>query len=541
MLGNYDPEELGALLDGAPWGTHDEGKVIWADDEHEMISCGYSNVTPWHTYREQDEAHLRASIDAMVPMLEHPERAVFNLHAPPFGTQLDEAPMLDANLQVQATLGQARMVAVGSTAVRDAEQTYQPLLGLHGHIHELSGIRPIGRTVVLNPGSDYSTGAPTARCSPSTATRSRHSSWCAGRSGCPPPAPEGMRSCPWTWVLPGARDRIRHDGRHASEIRRPYPTFTPHDGWAEQDATRWRSSSLAALGALVKQIGTRHSIRAIGLTGQCPSVVPIDGRGMPLRPGLIYRDNRAVAEAMALCESFGAEQLHVLTGHVPAAFHVAAKILWIRGHEPDVFNATRLFLQPTEFLALTLTGDAVTDWSMAAASALLDLRARRWAPELVEAVGLDLVQLPVPSPSWSVVGELLPSLVRRFGLPQTVPVVAGAGDSIACALGAGVTSPGPVSEMAGSSTCLNTVVSEPAADLAITHYPSAVGPDGYVTEVGINTAGEAVDWLASLTYGGRSGRLGADDFELLDREAREVPAGSDGLLFVPVPRRWRAR
>jgi Icc-related predicted phosphoesterase len=159
MLGNDDPEELGALLDGAPWGTHDEGKVVWLDDDHEMISWGFSNVTPWHTYREQDEGHLRATIDAMIPALQHPERAVFNLHAPPFGTQLDEAPLLDANLQVQATLGQVRMVAVGSTAVRDAEQAYQPLLGLHGHIHESSGIRRIGRTVVINPGSDYSTGA----------------------------------------------------------------------------------------------------------------------------------------------------------------------------------------------------------------------------------------------------------------------------------------------------------------------------------------------------------------------------------------------
>jgi len=159
MLGNDDPEELGALLDSAPWGTHDEGKVVWLDDEHEMISVGYSNVTPWHTYREQNETQLKASIDAMVPQLQHPERAVFNLHAPPFGTQLDEAPLLDENLVVQASLGQVQMVAVGSTAVRDAEQAYQPMLGLHGHIHESSGIRRIGRTVVINPGSDYSTGA----------------------------------------------------------------------------------------------------------------------------------------------------------------------------------------------------------------------------------------------------------------------------------------------------------------------------------------------------------------------------------------------
>ena len=136
MLGNDDPEELGALLDTAPWGIHDEGKVVWLDDEHEMISLGYSNVTPWHTYREETEDQLKASIDAMVPGLQHPERAVFNLHAPPYGTQLDDAPMLDANLQVQATLGQVRYAAVGSTAVRDAETEYQPLLGLHGHIHE---------------------------------------------------------------------------------------------------------------------------------------------------------------------------------------------------------------------------------------------------------------------------------------------------------------------------------------------------------------------------------------------------------------------
>lgn len=159
MLGNDDPEELGALLDGAPWGTNDDGKVVWLDDEHEMISCGYSNVTPWHTYREQTELELKASIDAMAPALRHPERAVFNLHAPPFGSQLDEAPKLDENLTVQAVLGQVQMVPVGSTAVRDAEQAYQPLLGLHGHIHEASGIRRIGRTVVINPGSDYSTGA----------------------------------------------------------------------------------------------------------------------------------------------------------------------------------------------------------------------------------------------------------------------------------------------------------------------------------------------------------------------------------------------
>ncbi len=323
-------------------------------------------------------------------------------------------------------------------------------------------------------------------------------------------------------------------GGRLLEVRRSYPTRMPRDGWAEQDATSWRDASLAVLGKLIAELGPSHTIHAIGLTGQCPSVVPIDLRGTPLRPGIIYRDNRAVAEADAFRDRFGAAHLHNLTGHVPAAFHVAAKILWIRAHEPEVFKATRLFLEPTEFLALALTGETVTDWTMAAASALLDIRKRAWAPELIDALGLDLQQLPVPHPSWTIIGELRPALVRRFGLPRTIPIVAGAGDSIACAFGAGVASPGPASEMAGSSTCLNTVVSEPTRDLAITHYPSAVGPTGYVTEVGINTAGEAVDWLAELMYGGRSGRPRAEDFETLDREAAEVAPGADGLLFVPV-------
>jgi len=159
MLGNDDPLELAGLLDRAPWGTHDEGKVVWLDDEHEMISWGYSNITPWHSHREQTEEQLTASMNEMAGRLSHPERAVLNVHVPPYGTQLDEAPKLDENLRVQALLGQVQFAAVGSTAVREFELGHQPLLGLHGHIHEASGIRRLGRTVVIIPGSDYSTGA----------------------------------------------------------------------------------------------------------------------------------------------------------------------------------------------------------------------------------------------------------------------------------------------------------------------------------------------------------------------------------------------
>ncbi|HBW18691.1 MAG: metallophosphoesterase family protein [Streptosporangiaceae bacterium] len=126
MLGNDDPVELGEMLDQAPWGVHAEGKVVMLDDEHEMISWGYSNPTPWHTYREEDEQHLAAAYAAMADKLQRPERAVFNLHPPPYGTQLDEAPALDENLRVQAVLGQVQYAAVGSRRCGRSSWTASP-------------------------------------------------------------------------------------------------------------------------------------------------------------------------------------------------------------------------------------------------------------------------------------------------------------------------------------------------------------------------------------------------------------------------------
>jgi xylulokinase len=323
-------------------------------------------------------------------------------------------------------------------------------------------------------------------------------------------------------------------GTPIAQVRQPYPTALPAEGWAEQDARRWQTASVSALAGLVRTLGPRHPVAAIGITGQCPSVVPVDAAGTPLRPGIIYRDNRAIAEADEMRERFGAREVHALTGHVPAAFHVAAKILWIRAHEPEVFAATRRFLQPSDCVVLALTGEAATDWTMAAATALLDLEGRRWATGLLAGLDLDPDLLPPLHPSWGVAGRLRPSLARRLALPPDLPVVCGAGDSIACAVGAGVTGPGPVSEMAGSSTCLNSVVAAPLTDLDVTHYPSAVDALGYVTEVGINTTGEALDWVAQLFYSGPDRRPRPADYARIDRDAAAMAPGADGLLFAPV-------
>lgn len=323
------------------------------------------------------------------------------------------------------------------------------------------------------------------------------------------------------------------DGRRRLETRRPYPSRSPRPGWSEQDPRAWQSAAVGALGDLVARLGPRRRVHGIGLTGQCPTICLVDARGRPTSPGLMYRDNRAEAEAAAIREQFGDAWIHERTGHLPAAFHIAPKLLWIREHEPAWLAAAALALQPRDLAALALTGEAATDGSHAAATLAFGLRARAWDPELLEGLGLAPTLFPPVRPSWEVLGTLRPSLASRLGLPATTPVVLGGADSQACALGAGVVEPGPVSEMAGSSTCLNAALEEPLGALLVTHYPHVV-PGRYTTETGINTTGTAVAWIADLVYGGRDGRARAADYERLDREAGALPPGADGVLAVPV-------
>jgi sugar (pentulose or hexulose) kinase len=323
------------------------------------------------------------------------------------------------------------------------------------------------------------------------------------------------------------------DGRRRLETRRPYPARSPRPGWAEQDPRAWQAAAIGALGDLVARLGPGRRVLGIGLTGQCPTICLVDARGRPTSPGLMYRDNRAEAEAAWIRERFGDRWIHGRTGHLPAAFHIAPKLLWIRAHEPGWLQSAALALQPRDLAALALTGEAATDGSHAAATLVFGLQAGDWDPDLLEALGLPATLWPPVRASWDVVGTIRPTLAARLGLPASTPVVLGGADSQACALGAGVVRPGPVSEMAGSSTCLNAAVPEPLEQLLVTHYPHVV-PGMFTTETGINTTGTAVAWVADLLYGGRRSRASSADYARLDAEAGHLPPGSDGVLAVPV-------
>jgi len=153
--GNDDIFEIDELIESSPCVTFGEGKVLDLDG-FSMISMGWTNPTPWDTFREAPEDELAAKIEAIANQVPDMGRAIFNFHAPPYGTGLDEAPALDENLRPMH--GGAVMKPVGSVAVRNSIIKHQPLLSVHGHIHESRGIKRMGRTMAINPGSVYGDG-----------------------------------------------------------------------------------------------------------------------------------------------------------------------------------------------------------------------------------------------------------------------------------------------------------------------------------------------------------------------------------------------
>ncbi len=152
--GNDDTFEIEPAIEESEFVTNAADKVVAIDDYHEMISLGWTNPTPWNSFKECSEEELNEKIEKIASQVENADKSVFNLHAPPYGSGLDEAPEIDKTLKQQSRV----FVSVGSTAVRDVIEKYQPLLGLHGHVHECRASTKIGRTLSINPGSAYERG-----------------------------------------------------------------------------------------------------------------------------------------------------------------------------------------------------------------------------------------------------------------------------------------------------------------------------------------------------------------------------------------------
>ena len=157
--GNDDRFDIDEVLKSSSVVQCPEDEVIWVDSHHEMITSGWTNASPWNSPRETTEEKLTEIFERMISKVERMENCIFNLHSPPYDTPLDLAPELDKTLKpIVRSGGEVSMVHVGSKAVRQVIEKHKPFLGLHGHIHEARGFAKIGRTLCINPGSEYGEG-----------------------------------------------------------------------------------------------------------------------------------------------------------------------------------------------------------------------------------------------------------------------------------------------------------------------------------------------------------------------------------------------
>jgi Icc-related predicted phosphoesterase len=156
--GNDDIFDIDPVLSSSRYVINPEEKVVSIDDDHQMITLGFTNHTPWKSPREVDEEELGKKIEKMASDVKEMKSAIFNIHIPPIDTLLDKAPMVDENLKVVVKANQVQYTSAGSTACRKAIESHQPMLGIHGHIHEAKGLVKLGRTLCANPGSEYNEG-----------------------------------------------------------------------------------------------------------------------------------------------------------------------------------------------------------------------------------------------------------------------------------------------------------------------------------------------------------------------------------------------
>ena len=326
-------------------------------------------------------------------------------------------------------------------------------------------------------------------------------------------------------VVDGAGRRL---GAHAVE----YPLSAPRPGFAEQDPLEWRrAAALSVRGAVERARIAPADVLAVGLTGQMHSAVFLDGRGAPLRPAILWCDGRTARECDELTErAGGTEALLAATLNVALPGFTAPKLLWLRRNEPELAARVRTLLVGKDWLRLCWTGERATDVAEASGTLLFDVARRRWSEPLLRALDVDPAILPRAVESTAVTGALSAAAARELGLAAGTPVVAGAGDQAASAVGSGVTRPGAWSISLGTSGVVFAACERPLVDPdgALHSFCHAV-PDTWHAMGVMLSAGGAVSWFRRMVSGG--GEL--VPFATLDAEAAAAPPGSGGLLFLP--------
>jgi xylulokinase len=316
------------------------------------------------------------------------------------------------------------------------------------------------------------------------------------------------------------------------------PMRMPKPGWAEQDPEDWWQAAIRAVRTALDAAGlTGADITAIGLSGQMHGVALLDKSNSILRPALIWCDQRSQEQCDWITRRVGAQRLIQLVLNPALTGFSAPKLLWIRDHEPRVYERAAHFLLPKDFVRFRLTGEFATDVSDASGTLLFDVAKRRWSKEILADLDIDPDLLPRAHESPEVTGEISCQTALLTGLRAGTPVVAGGGDQAASAVGNGIVHPGLTSATLGTSGVIFSYTKTPKLDPdgRIHTFCHAVPGKWHVMGV-TQGAGLSLRWFrehlgaAETWYAGQSG---ADVYDLIIKQAEKIPPGSDGLLFLP--------
>ena len=312
----------------------------------------------------------------------------------------------------------------------------------------------------------------------------------------------------------------------ASASKEHAPFRSPFPGWAEQDPEDWWRAAQKAIREVVAASGGVR-IDSVGLTGQMHGAVMLDAAGEVLRSSLIWCDQRTEDECQWLHRVIGRERLIELVANPALPNFTLTKLLWVKRHQPEIFARIEHVLCPKDYVRYRLTGTYAMDVQEASGTLLLDVANRRWSSEVAQIAGIPEAWLPELFESPEVCAHISPEAAAATGLASGIPVVAGAGDQGAGAVGMGILAPGSVSATIGTSGVVFAATAAPTRDPQGRLHTFCHAVPGRWHVMGVTqAAGLSLGWL-------RDTIAPSESYDVLTALAARVPAGSDGLLWTP--------
>ncbi len=317
-----------------------------------------------------------------------------------------------------------------------------------------------------------------------------------------------------------------------------YPMYQPKNGYAEQDPADWSNAMVNTIKAVMTQSGvSKDDVKGVGISGQMHGLVMLDKDGNVLRKSIIWCDQRTANEVEEMNQKLGEKKLIEITANPALTGWTAAKILWVKNNEPEIYEKCAHILLPKDYLRFILTGEFATEVSDASGMQLLDVPNRCWSDEVLSALDIDKSLLGKVYESCEVTGEITAKMAELTGLKAGTIVVGGAGDNAAAAVGTGVVEDGKAFTTIGTSGVVFAHTSNISIDpKGRVHTCCAAVPNSWHVMGVTQGAGLSLKWFRDNFCNAEketAALMGVDEYYLMDKEAETVPVGANRLLYLP--------